>query len=61
MKLKRYLVKKDGYVIARFFNKKKADRYAADYLEGCLMQDEPFHPNMEVIEEEMEYESVFVC
>ena len=54
--MKRYVVKADGYVVSQFFSKEKANRYAADYLEGCLMQDEPFHPNMEVIEEEIDNE-----
>ena len=52
--MKRYVVKADGIVICRFFSKEKANRYAADYLEGCLMQDDPCDPKMEVVEEEID-------
>ena len=52
--MKRYVVKADGYVICRFFSKEKAIRYAADYFESCVMQDDPFHPKMEIVEEEIE-------
>ena len=50
--MKRWIVKADGcHVWTEYGSKEKAERWACHYQDSCLNQDEPFCPNVEIIEE----------
>lgn len=52
-KVIRYVVKANGRVVDWSFNKDKANEIAFRFEYECWNQDEPFAPNMEIIEEEI--------
>ena len=49
----RYIVKANDLVVDWSFNEKKAKEIAFRFEYECMNQDEPFQPNMEIIEEVM--------
>ena len=52
-KVIRYIVKANGRVVDWSFSEKKAKEIAFQFEYECMNQDEPFVPNMEIIEEVM--------
>lgn len=49
----RYVVKANGRVVSWSFSEKKAKEIAYKFEYECLNQDEPFRPEMEIVEEAM--------
>ena len=52
-KILRYVVKANGEIVDWSFSKRRAFEIAFKFYYECMNQDEPFYPDMRIVEEFM--------